>query len=59
MCEVMERAINMGIEQGRLLSILELVQSKDLSVEKATDKLGITVEELAAKMQECGLTFPS
>lgn len=55
MCEVLDNAINLGIEkgieQGRLIAIIELVNSGDLSIERAAAKLNMTVTQLDAAIK--------
>ena len=55
---VEERGIEKGIEQGKLATTFEFVQSKALSPQIAAESLGVTVEQLKANMEKAGFTFP-
>lgn len=46
------KAMEKGIEHGRVLQLIELVQSDDLSIERASQKAGMTVDEFEKKMNE-------
>lgn len=50
--EMEERGISIGIEKGKILTLIQLVIEKDLSVEKAVAKSGLSFEEfLKAKAE--------
>lgn len=49
--KAMEKGIQRGIEQGKLLQLIELVQSDDLSIERAAEKAGMTVCEFRERMK--------
>ena len=40
------------MEKGKLIQLIELVQSGDLTVEKASQKAGMTIDAFVKKMQE-------
>lgn len=48
--EGIKKGIEQGIEQGRIQAILDLVRDGDCSVERAADKLCLSVEEVHALM---------
>lgn len=50
--KAMEKGIQKGIQQGRFIQLIELVQSGDLSLERASQKAGMTVEDFEKKMKE-------
>lgn len=52
MCGLGESLENKGIEKGKLIQLIELVQSGDLAEEKASQKAGMTLEAFRKKMQE-------
>lgn len=41
-----------GFEKGKLAQLIELVQSGDLTEERASQKAGMTLEEFREKMQK-------
>ena len=41
-----------GLDMGKLLQLIELVQSGDLTEERAAQKAGMTPEEFREKMQK-------
>ena len=41
-----------GFEKGKLAQLIELVQSGDLTEERAAQKAGMTLEEFREKMQQ-------
>ena len=41
-----------GFEKGKLAQLIELVQSGDLTEERAAQKAGMTLEEFREKMQK-------
>ena len=41
-----------GFEKGKLTQLIELVQSGDLTEERASQKAGMTLEEFHEKMQQ-------
>ena len=47
-----EKGIEKGIEKGKLIQLVELVDTGDLSIEKASQKAGITVNAFREQMQE-------
>jgi len=47
-----EKGIEKGVEQGKLIQLIELVESGDLTVEKASEKAGMTEEAFREKMQK-------
>ena len=50
--EMEERGISIGIEKGKILTLIQLVIEKDLSLEKAVAKSGLSFEEfLKAKAE--------
>ncbi len=46
------------IQKGRISEIYELVQDGDLSVERAAEKIGVSMSELAQAMEEAGYVVP-
>lgn len=50
MCEIIDKIEKRGEAKGRLDTLIELVRSGDLSIEKAAEKLGISVEEFKELM---------
>lgn len=53
MCEVMDRCINKGREEERKI-LFSLVADGDLSIEKAAEKTGISVNEFKRQMNDAG-----
>lgn len=55
MCEVAERLKKMGreegIEEGKILTLIDLVQEGELSIERAAQRMGMTVEAFEKKMK--------
>lgn len=49
--DVLEQGIEQGIEQGRILQLIKLVESGDITVERAAQKSNMTVEEFKEKMR--------
>ena len=47
-----EKGISQGISQGKLLQLIELVLSGDITEERASQKAGMTVETFREQMQE-------
>lgn len=47
---------NRGFEKGKLIQLVELVDSGDLSVEKASQKAGMSIEAFEKKIQELLVT---
>ena len=43
--------LEQGIEQGRILQLIKLVESGDITVERAAQKSNMTVEEFKEKMR--------
>lgn len=43
-----------GLEQGRFLLLCEMVQSGDISLEKASGKMDLLPEKFADRMKEAG-----
>ena len=41
-----------GLDSGKLIQLIELVQSGDLTEERAAQKAGMTLEEFREKMQK-------
>lgn len=41
-----------GLDKGKLIQLIELVRSKDLTEARAAEKAGMTLEEFKQKMQE-------
>lgn len=58
MCNLSDIVEERGIEQGKLATTFEFVQSKALSPQIAAESLGVTVEQLKANMEKAGFTFP-
>ena len=52
MCGLGESLENKGFEKGKLIQLIELVLSGDISEEKASQKAGMTLEAFKQKMQE-------
>lgn len=52
MCGLGESLEIKGFEKGKLIQLIELVQSGDLSVEKASQKAEMTVDAFVNKMKE-------
>lgn len=50
MCTVLDAWEEKGIEKGKLIQLLELVDSGDISVERASQKAGMAVEEFIEHM---------
>ena len=48
---VAEEAMQKGIEQGRIHTIIELVNDGVLTIEKAAEKAGMSVEEFKNAMK--------
>ena len=46
------KGIEKGIAKGKLIQLIELVNNGDLSIEKASQKMGVTIEEFREQMQE-------
>lgn len=67
MCEVFDRVWNGGLEEGKAEGIAEgkaitlysLVQDGDLSLEKASLKMDVSVQEFERLMNEAGYKVPS
>jgi hypothetical protein len=53
-----ERRLELQHEAGRIAEIFSSVQDGDYSIERATEKLGITVEEVRRQMEESGYRIP-
>ena len=47
-----DKGFNDGFDQGKLIQLIELVRSKDLTEARAAEKAGMTLEEFKQKMQE-------
>ncbi len=47
-----DKGFNDGFEKGKLTQLIGLVQSKDLTEERAAQKAGMTPEEFREKMQQ-------
>lgn len=56
MCGLGESLENRGFEKGKLIQLIELVDSGDLSIEKASQKAGMSIEAFEKKMQELLVT---
>lgn len=56
MCGLGESLENRGFEKGKLIQLAELVDSGDLSIEKASQKAGMSIEAFEKKMQELLVT---
>lgn len=41
-----------GLEEGKFLAYLDMVNNGDISIEKAASRLGVTPEEFKKKMDE-------
>ncbi len=56
MCEVIDkiekRGMEKGIEQGKINLLVSLVKDGDLTIEKASAKLNVSVEEFKKIMSE-------
>lgn len=52
MCGLGEALENKGIEKGKLLQLIDLVLSGDISLERASVKAGMTLEAFKKEMQE-------
>lgn len=50
MCTILDAWEEKGIEKGKLIQLLELVDSGDISVERASQKAGMAVEEFIEHM---------
>ena len=46
------KGIEIGIEKGRLIQLIELVESGDLTEERASEKAGMTLETFKKVMEE-------
>ena len=51
MCNVAQAIEERGIEKGKLIQLIELVNNGDLSIERASEKAGMTIEEFREQMQ--------
>lgn len=51
------RGFEKGKEKGKLIQLMELVDSGDLSIERASQKAGMTIEAFEKKMQELLVTL--
>ena len=49
--EAMQKGIEKGIEQGRIHALIELVNDRVLTIEKAAEKAGMSVEEFRNVMK--------
>ena len=49
--EAMQKGIEKGIEQGRIHALIELVNDGVLTIEKAAEKAGMSVEEFRNAMK--------
>ena len=49
--EAMQKGIEKGIEQGRIHALIELVNDGVLTIEKAAEKAGMSVEEFRNVMK--------
>ena len=47
-----EKGIEKGIEKGKLIQLIELVNTGDLSIEKASQKAEMTVDVFKEQMLE-------
>ena len=52
MCGLGESLENRGIEKGKLIQLVELVESGDITLEKASQKAEMTIDEFEEKMKE-------
>ena len=56
MCNVAQaledKGIQKGIEKGKLIQLMELVEAGDLTIEKAAQKAGMTVDVFRERMIE-------
>ncbi len=52
MCGLGESLENKGFEKGKMIQLIELVLSGDISAEKASQKAGMTLEAFKQKMKE-------
>lgn len=52
MCGLGEALENKGVEKGKLIQLIELVESGDLTEERASEKAGMTLETFKKVMQE-------
>ena len=59
MCDVMEKYIQEGRNEGREDEILSSVADGDYSIKRGAEKLKITVEQFLEKMAQKGLTAPT
>ena len=59
MCDVMEKYIQEGRDEGREDEILSSVADGDYSIKRGAEKLKITVEQFLEKMAQKGLTAPT
>ena len=55
--DILEQGIEQGIEQGRILQLIKLVESGDITVERAAQKAGMTVEEFKEKARYIDVNF--
>ena len=49
--------LEQGIEQGRILQLIKLVESGDITVERAAQKSNMTVEEFKEKARYIDVNF--
>ena len=47
-----DKGFNKGFNKGKLAQLIELVQSGDLTEERASQKAGMSLEEFREKMQK-------
>lgn len=50
-----EKGIEKGMEKGQYLQLYELIQSNDITLERAAEKKNITVEKFQEKLKEYNL----
>ena len=46
-----EKGIEKGMEKGRILQLVDLVDSGDISLERAAEKAGMTIENFKEKVK--------
>ena len=56
--EMIQKGREQGLQEGRISEIYELVQDGDLSFERAAEKIGVSMSELAQAMEESGYVVP-
>ena len=56
--EMIQKGREQGLQEGRISEIYELVQDGDLSFERAAEKIGVSMSELAQSMEKAGYVVP-